>query len=254
MAPDTLLLVAAFSVVTAALYVYVGRVILRRHVEGDAKLASTLFATFWFGLGAATGVGSVITLLGWLGVTDLSIYLTVVQVTFLVIMVAVWALMYYLAYLFTGNRSLLIPISAYYLVFYAFTVYLIVLVDYQSVAVEEWRVRLVAAAQPSRAISVAFGLALIVPPLIGAVAYARLFFKVEGATQRYRIGLVSGTILAWFGSSLAAQLFQANTSAWWQVASRAISVVAALLVYFAYRPPAWVRARYGIEATEERPA
>lgn len=252
--PNTLLLAAAFSVITGALYAYVGRVIIKRHVQGDAKLASTLFATFWFALGAATVVGAVNTLMGWMGVADVSAYVTIVQVSFLVILIGIWALMYYLAYLFTGNRSLLVPISAYYLAFYAFIVYLIVLVDFNGVTVGEWNVSLESAEDPSPAVGLAFALALIVPPLVGAVAYARLFFKVEGATQRYRIGMVSGTILAWFGSSLAATLLQQSSSPAWQIASRIIGVLAAMLVYFAYRPPQWIQTRYGIEAAEERPS
>lgn len=252
--PNTLLLASAFAVITAAIYAYVGRVIIRRHVQGDARLASTLFATFWFGLGAATLFGSVNNVLGWAGVTDISVYVTIIQVSFLVIMIALWSLMYYLAYLFTGNRSLLVPISAFYLVFYAWLVYLIVLVDFDGLTVNEWNVQLHAANEAHPIVGIVFALALIVPPLIGAIAYARLFFKVEGVTQRYRIGLVSGTIVAWFGSSLIVSVLQVGASPVWQVASRIIGVVAAMLVYFAYRPPGWVRARYGIEAAEEQPA
>lgn len=251
--PNTLLLAAAFAVVTAILYAYVGRVILRRNVEGDAKLATAIFATFWIALGAATAAGSINTVMGWAGLTDVSLYVTTAQVSLLVILVAIWALVYYLAYLFTGNRTLLVPISAYYLAFYGVIVYLLAIVDFNEVIVEDWRVRLGTANQLAPFVGVAFVIALIAPPLVGAVAYARLFFKVEGATQRYRIGLVSGTIVAWFGTSLAASLLQQSTSPWWQVTSRVIGVAAALLVYFAYRPPQWIRTRYGIEAAEERP-
>lgn len=251
--PPTLLLSAAFALVSAGLYAYVGRVILRREVRGDARLASTLFATFWFALGGVTALGSANSVMGWMGVTEPAAYLTVMHAVFLILWVALWALLYYLGYLFTGSRRLLIPITAFYVAFYVWTLYLIASAGAPRVEVGEWTaaVKFATPPAPGSPASLAFAALLVVPVILGAGLYARLFFKVDGATQRYRIGMVSGTILAWFGSSLVASILQLGSSPWWQIASRFIGVAAGIMIYFAYRPPRWIRERYGIQSIDD---
>lgn len=251
MGPDTLLLDAALVLTTAAIYAYVGVVTWRRRVGGEAQLASDLFATWWFAL-AATTIGGVATrLLGWAGVADLALYVTVSQVTLLGLCIALWGLLYYLLYLFSGNRKLIVPVSLFYVGFYSWLVYLTALRPPTGVTVEDWKVTLTYATTLPSSVTGAFILLLILPPLLGAIAYARLFFRVEDRTQRYRIGLVSFTIVAWFGTTLAAYYLQLGPSFGWQVASRLIGLVAASLIYAAYRPPGWVRARWGVRGIDD---
>lgn len=249
-APPTLLLAAIFSLVTGALYVYVGRVVSRRKVEGDARLASNAFATWWFALGGVTGAGGLMNVAAYLGFTDLALWTTYTYVVFLILCAALWGLLYYLVYLFTGSRKLVVPITAFYAVYFAYLVYLITTLQPNGVKVGEWSTTLSYAKTASRPVTLAVLIALVAPHVVGAIAYARLYFKVDNATQKYRIGLVSGTIIAWFGSSLVVSVLQIG-GPWWQVASRLIGVAAAVAIYLAFRPPAWVRQRYGIHAVDE---
>lgn len=251
MGPPTLLLDAAIVLATAALYAYVGVVAWRRRVGGDAQLASDLFATWWFALAATTAAGVVTRLLGWAGVTDLGLYLTVSQISLLGLCIALWGLLYYLLYLFSGRKQLIVPVSIFYVAFYSWIVYLVTARPPIGVEVTDWSVRLTYATELSSAALTAFILLLILPPLLGAIAYARLFFRVQDRTQRYRIGLVSFTIAAWFGTTLVVWILQVNQGFAWQVTSRLIGLAAAYLIYAAYRPPGWVRSRWGIRRVDE---
>lgn len=252
-APPTLLLSAFFALVSGALYAYVGHVVHRREVEGEAHLAARLFAMFWYLLGGITAVGASNSVLGWMGVTQPAVYITILHVTFLVIFVALWALLYYFVYLFLGSRKLLWPVTAFYVALYAWFLYLMASVGSATVLVDAWTVRLDYEhdLDPTSLPARLFGVLFILPPIVGAVAYARLFFKVEDLTQRYRIGMVAGTIIAWFSTSLLANVMQLGQAGWWQVTSRLVGVAAALAIYYAYRPPEWVRRRFGIRAIDE---
>jgi hypothetical protein len=57
--------------------------------------------------------------------------------------------------------------------------------------------------------------------------------------------LVSWSVVAWFGSAFLAGAGGLAQQDWWQLASRAIGLVAALLIFLAYHPPAALR-RYGV--------
>jgi hypothetical protein len=250
MAQETLLLDALFQVVTGVVYAYVGRVTARRRVEGEGKLAADLFALWWYALGAITASGAITRVLAWSGVRDVGIFAAVTHVSLLVLCVALWALLYYLVYLFTGNRRWLVPLSAFYVVYYLAMLYYVVLRQPIGVTVTDWAVKL-EYANPAPVVSTAvIVLLLIVPPLVGAAGYARLFWRVTEPTQRYRIGMVSFTLLGWFGSALGAYGTGISTDPWWQAVSRLIGLAAALLIYAAYRPPGWVQRRWGVRSIE----
>lgn len=251
--PPTLLLSALFAIAAGAIYVYVGKVVHRRDVEGDARLAAQLFAMFWYVLGAITAGGSITTLAGWAGAREPALFLTLTHAVLLLLFAALWALLYYFVYLFLGSRKLLWPVTAFYVGMYVWTLYLIASQGAATVETSAWTVRLRFSAplDPSTWQSRLFGVLLIAPPIIGAIAYARLFFQVDTPTQRYRIGMVAGTIIAWFSTSLIASVLQLGQAPWWQITSRIIGVAAAAAIYFAYRPPQWVRRRYGIHAIDD---
>lgn len=251
MVTPTLLLDAGFLALTGALYAYVGRVTLRRHVGGEGQLAATLFGVWWFALAALQATSAIIRTLAAFDALGLAFYTTTSYVSMLVLSVALWALVYYLFYLLSGSRHVLIPITVFYLAFYASLLYIIAYLEPAGIERTAWSVRIDYAKELTGAPLAAIILAMILPPVIGAIGYARLFFRVKDPTQRYRIGLVSATIGGWFGTVLVAWMIELSAQPWWQLVSRTIGLVAALLIYAAYRPPAWVRRRYGIAAVDE---
>lgn len=254
MASPTLLLDAAFLLVTASVYWLVGGVTIRRHVGGDGQLAATLFGVWWYALAGLQLVGAGMRVLGYLGMLDLTVYITVTYVLLLVFCAGFWALVYYLSYLLTGNRRLLVPLTAFYIAYYAYLLYYITLSDPVGVKVTDWSVSLDYSNEIRGAPLTLLMLLLVMPPLLGALGYARLYFKVRDPTQKYRIGLVSATLGGWFAILLLAWVLELGTQQWWYFASRAIGVAAALLIYAAFRPPGWVQRRWGIHPVDEASA
>jgi hypothetical protein len=94
-------------------------------------------------------------------------------------------------------------------------------------------------------------LLLLLPQMIGAFAYFTLYFRMPEVTQKYRILLVSWSIIIWFLSPLLALVGGLAEQDWWQLASRFIGLAAALTILIAYLPPRWLRQRYGIMSLSE---
>ena len=82
--------------------------------------------------------------------------------------------------------------------------------------------------------------------LIGGLAYFMLYFRVTAITQKYRILLVSWSIIIWFLSPFAVAAGDLSQQDWWQLASRFIGLAAASTILTAYLPPRWLKQRYGI--------
>lgn len=245
---DALILLA-----TAAIYGYVGAITSHRRVGGEGQLAIALFSTWWYALSAIT-VGSALgRVLAFAGALDLATWVTVTHLTFLALCIALWGLLYYLVYLFTGKRSWLLPVSLFYGALYIALVYVLVQAHPIGVTVTTAGTELVYRT-PFANTPLGYGLTLLllVPIILAAVGYARLFFQVDQPTQRYRIGLVSFTIVAWFGTTLGATLLDISGSTVWPIVSRVLSLVAALMIYAAYRPPGWVQRRWRIDPVERK--
>lgn len=251
MQSPTLLLDALFLLLTGTVYTFVGYVTSRRRIGGDAQLAVELFALWWYALGAITLMGVPIRVLAYADMLNLGIMVTYTHLVVLGICVALWALLYYLVYLFTGSRRWLVPISVLYTLVYLWILYLIVAARPESVNVTDWNILLVYANPFPRVTSLILSLIISVPVVLAAGGYATLFFRVKGPTQRYRIGMVSFTIAAWFGSSVIAAALGINQDPTWIAASRLISLLSAVLIYAAYRPPGWVRRRWNVRAMGE---
>lgn len=250
MAEPTLLLDAALALGSALVFAYVGRVSTRRRVEGDGRLAATLFGVWWNGLAAVLLTTALMRVIAFAGITDINVFMTLMYVNALVLCIALWALLYYLAYLFTGNKELIVPISAFYVACYGFLIYFVTYQRPVSVKIDAWEIGVTFERELAGAPLVMLVLLIMLPPVIGAINYARLYRRVTDPTQKYRIGLISLTIIAWFGSALVAFAAGLGDQIWWSVGSRITALAAAWLIYIAYRPPAWVRARYGIRAVD----
>lgn len=251
MAVPYLLIATILSVAGAIAYGYVGWRLSKRRVEGPSRRASMLFSTWWAALAAATAIGALLRLATVAGWVDLPLYLTVTHLNLLLICVALWGLLYYLVYLLTGSRRAFVPITVGYALLYVAFVYLVTLLHPQELLVEDGRARIVYERTASAGVTLAALAGILAPPMVAALGYFLLFFRVDDATQRYRIGLVSGTIFAWFLSSVIAAVTEVSGRAWWQLAASAIGLCAALLILAAYVPPRWIRRRYGIAAIDE---
>lgn len=251
----TLLFGAIFSLAIGGIYYYVGRALSQRRVAlPDSHLAWTLFVVWWYGLAGTTLAGGVLSLLGAFGATNLQVFVTITQVNLLAICVALYGLMYYLLYLFTGNRRLLTPLTVFYIVYYVLLVYWSQSSLPIGVTLGRWSATLKYQQQNTGPLFVIVLLLLVIPQIIGSLAYFTLYFRVKTATQKYRILLVSWSIIIWFLSAFLASISGLARQDWWQIISRLIGLGAALTILMAYQPLGWIKRRFGITSISEETA
>ena len=249
----THLISALFSVASAAIYGYVAARLGRRTVSHpEARLAWRLFALWWYCLAAATLAGGIPHFLSAFNIISLLPFVALAYVEILLICVALWGLVYYLIYLFTGNQRFLIPVATFYALYYFLLVYVITVSDPSDVEITRWNAQLIYAHPLTGPLFTVLLALLVFPQILSALAYFTLFFRVREATQRYRILLVSWCIVLWFGSAFVASAAGLSQEDWWQILSRLIGLGAALGIFFAYLPPEIIRRRFGIASIAEQ--
>lgn len=243
----TLFFSALFALLAASIYAFVGWRLGKRVIPPlEAKRAWQSFIVWWYGLAGTTLISGLLNLFGAIGLTILSLFVTATYINMLVICIALWGLLYYLFYLFTGNRRWFMSLALFYIVYYALLVYYVTASIPESVNVDRWRTTLAYRAPLTGPFFVTLIVLLLLPQIVGGLAYFTLYFRVTEITQKYRILLVSWSIIIWFLSSLIALAGGLAGQDWWQIASRVIGLTAALTILMAYIPPRWLKQRYGI--------
>ncbi len=247
----TLLTSAAFAVAAAVLYAYVGHRLGQREVSPEASLASHAFSAWWYGLALTSAISAVTTIAITAGTRNVDLLVALGYLSLLAVCVALWGLLYYLIFVFTGRRKAWIPLAIFYVLYYILLLYWLASLNPIGVDVQEWTAEIDYETEVEDSPMLMLILALLLlPQIIGALAYFTLFFRLTDPTQRYRVALVSWSIIVWFSSSYLASIAGLSEYDWWQLVSRFIGLTAALTILAAYVPPKWVRKRFGIEAVE----
>ncbi len=250
----TLLWSSLFAFIAAGIYAFVGTRLRARPVGAIARPAADAFALWWVALGVSTVVTGVGNLLAAYGVDDVAVFATISQVNVLIVCVALWALVYYLLFLFTGTRGFVAPLTAFYVAYYALLVYYLASSDPVGVDVKTWQAGVRYAKPLQGGFFAVIVILLVLPQIVGALAYFTLYFRLTEPAQRYRVALVSWAIVVWFTSALAAGLTETSAQSWWPLVSRLIGLTAAGTVLLAYYPPAWIRRRLGAGGNGPEPA
>src|ERR1041385_1095569 len=181
------------TVASAVPFFAVGRTIQRRDVSPEARQARTAFATWWYGLDALTAVGVLLALPGF--PLDLRLFLGLTVLLLGVLCAALAGLVHYLVFLYTSRRGALPYIAAGY-----GAVFLLIL----ELVREDGPVGLKSTRfgpQISYAHEVMGGplyltviVLFLVPPIVAALAYLSLYWKVREPVLKRRILLVSVSI------------------------------------------------------------
>lgn len=239
----------ALKLIAAVTYGFVGWRLARRRFERvDERFAWRAFVTWWLALAVATALGVAQTLLALSGVRVLEIYVGISIVNILLICISLWGLIYYLVFLYTGTARAVRPLIIFYVLYFSSLVWMTVYRHPVGISLQQYTVSLEYDREISAAILFPLLFLLVFPQIIGALMYFRLFFKVTEPALRYRIALVSWSIIGWFGISFLAPFVGLSSQSWWPLASSVLGLAAALLIYLAYFPPALVQKKLDLNA------
>lgn len=237
-----LALSAGLEAVAAGAFLFAGYRTLRREVSAPAAFASHAFALWWYCVAAQSLLSATQTTLYLLGVTDLPLHATLRHGKLLVSCVALWGLSYYLLYIFFGRRNLYIPLAFAYLAAFVITTGLYVNTPPTGLVARAWGVETVPAGGLTGLPYLALLVLFVAPPFLGSIAYLTLFFRVEDPVQRFRILLISLTLLVWISSAALGRLLSDDLLM--TVARGFLGTLTATAVVAAYSPPEWVRRRW----------
>lgn len=224
----TLVAASLLTLATGLAYGLVGWRFARRAREGGG-LPLGLFTLFWFAVayyGVTDGLWS---LAVPLVDPPVAVGVTILYTKTLVGCLGFFGLVAYLAFVYTGTRRLLVPLAAFYALVYVLVLYSYVHADPVGQEVQAWRSGLVYANQGTFLDTLSV-LALFVPPLVAAVAYARLVTKTDDPRQRRRIVTVSAAFATFFGGLLFGWL-GGSVWYWWPLAEKLLALGAIGAVY-----------------------
>ena len=226
------LLAMTLSLLSAIGFALVGRTIQKREVSPQMSIGQDAFVVWWYSLAAVTLVGA---FAGLPVFHDLEAFLTLTVILLLILCVGLCGLLFYLVFLFTARRSLLVPMAIGYAGFFMFLVWFILAGQPTGIETTEWGPELVYADPIDEGPAMWVAIALLIgPQVVASLGYLSLYWKTDDPLLRRRILLVSLSIFAWFGSSLVGTGADVAQSDWWRVTSRLIGLAAAATIYYAY--------------------
>lgn len=242
----TLLLDALLAFAATIIYGYVASITATRSVTSMAdRRASRFFATWWAALALTVVTGGGASLLGAFGVLDLTTHVLLQHLSLAPLAVALAALAYYLVYVHTGDERIASVAAVLHVGLLGILVWLVWAARPIGVTAGTWDVRIVNA-RPLEGARQVFAFALLLgPTLLAALAYAGLAFRVKDRTARFRVAMVSGGFILWFGASFVGGIGLDHVS-WWPLASRLVGLAATAMILAAYHPPRMLRERFGI--------
>lgn len=209
---------------------------LRAHearVSPEARPAMSLFAVWWMALALYATSGATVDLAASFGAEPLGVVILVEYLQKFALCIGLWGLMYYLAYILTGSRRLLLPLAVFYSLYYATILYAVTIGRPAAVAVEPWRTSLLYEAPVLDRLATA--LLLVVPPIVGAGTYLAIYRNARSRAQRFRIAALAAATLAWCVSLVARE---ADPIAGLPAL---LALASAFAARWAYEPPTWLR-------------
>ncbi|HKV90830.1 MAG TPA: hypothetical protein VJQ43_06535 [Thermoplasmata archaeon] len=244
---NTALVTAIATLVAAGMYLYVGWRLFQRPVSPESRLPAAQFSLFWAALGVGTIATAVESLVAAFQTPSLALVITVTDINILLICALLWGLVSYLAYLYTGRRVAL-PLAVVYGILYVLLLYIITASQPDMVTVNSGVVGVHYATFVNGPILAVLLILLILPEFIASFAYFTLVFRTKDPTIRYRVTLVSWSLIAWFGLSFLNIGARLGGGLGAQIVGQGIGVIIAVVVLLAFFPTAGIRSRFGVSA------
>jgi hypothetical protein len=234
--------------VTGVLCLFVAVKLGKRQLSDRGEhLAWRAFRIWWFALGLNIMLSSFNTWLALNTTPDLTFHIAIFLISTLTLCSALWGLLFYLTYLFTGDAKWALPLGFFYgLVFTSVASYLLFVLRPNGVLIEDGSAILQYSSEAPELTVTIIALFILLPQILAALAYFSLYFRLNDLGQRYRVLLVSLSILIWFCSPFIALAFGVAENPWWSVVSRLVGMIAIIIIYWAYYPPKFLQRRIGI--------
>jgi len=257
----------AMQVIASLIYLSVARFLAKRNVSEEARGAQRGFVFWWAGLGLLGLYGLVFNNNYGINIAEQGLVFTLTILYLLIggLFVIIAGLMYYLLYLYTGKKAALRWIAVFWVFMVVFLVWLIHGTgggpciyspgDADCTPSASWEegdgATLGSASERPAVLGGIFGLLLVTPILGSALAYALLFFRVDGATAKYRVAAISLGIILWMGFSTLSNLFALAGGAdarpdFMPLIGQGLGIFSGSLVYLAYYPPKWAQSMWGV--------
>lgn len=246
-AVSTLALSAAVTLPLATLYLVVGAKLHQRsRLEGQPALA--WFSAFWVGIGAYGFVEAAWMWSHLLGLSPWAFALLVLHVKVVATVAGFGGLvMYVLVIHGVGRRRLALVVAAYAILLALLETFY----SWREPFAQEpgnWGMRLLYVRNDTQPYWTILMALMFVPPLIATLAYTNLLRFTRDPALRYRIVLVSASLLAFFLPVFLG--WRAGGSPWWGAVEKALSAAMALGIVLALWPPPALHAR--LHATPEQ--
>lgn len=232
----TLLVTSLAGCIASGTFLAAGLNLRRRAESRHAREAVDLFSLWWVALSVYAVAGATLDLSAAVGVVAPGPALVFRFVQAIALCIGLWGLVYYIAFIFTGRRSLLPTLAVFLSLYYGAILFYVALGRPVALAVEAWRAQLAYdGAVVDGASSV---LLLVVPPLVASATYLFVLVKARELSQRWRIVLASASTVAWFAAVLLRDGEAGPASL-----APLLGLLSAFAITWAYRPPAWVHRR-----------
>jgi hypothetical protein len=238
---------------SSALYMFIGMRLGEKTYSNSADaFAWRAFRFWWFGMGTNAALNTLSILTLSMNITALPVFIFFSISATLAASLALWGLLTYLIYVFTGkDRSRLV--AAFYIAFALFLFYSIYSFQPTGVAMGEWQVAMQYANTPQGAQAFVYAVGLILllglPPVVASIGMFLLFLRIKERSSKYRAALVSAGIFMLFGLTYIVPLIlypfglRTGDISWWPVATRIVGLAALVIIYFAYFPPESIQKR-----------
>ncbi|QYK51824.1 MAG: hypothetical protein KF701_04835 [Anaerolineales bacterium] len=240
---------------SGALFLYIGlRLRAKQYEDAKDQRAWAAFLIWWFGMAANSALMGFSMALSAFGVSSLYLFVALSLLGTFAAGWALWGLLSYLLYVYTGSWRPSRWVAGFYIAFGIYLLYTVFAFVPVRASLSTWQVLIEYQHTPGPLYPVGLLLLFGLPPILASAAFFRLFFSLTERSSRYRSALVTIGIFLFFGvpyiMPIILYLFGIITTQlpWWPLTFRLVGILALLLIYFAYYPPALMRQRFGVAA------
>jgi hypothetical protein len=237
-----LAVVGLVNALTALTFAAVGFRLLGRPVLREDRLAMRALTVWWWCMGLVLVIQAALAFAGVQGLLAIPVFMAGRYLSGPLLALGSWGLCFHILYLATGRRALAVPLAVYFAAIAVAYDATVVLHPITALAPAAWEVTPTYAPPLQGEPLWTAVLAGVGLPLIAACfTYLALVRRLEARDQRRRVVLVSSGILLWVAAGLAAQLAGGPLARFFTITI--LGLLAALAVFLAYFPPAWLRRR-----------